>query len=162
MSDASKRALVAVGSGILFGAGLLVSGMTQPAKVLGFLDITGQFDASLIFVMVAAIGVHMPAYRWVKRRGAPLYNEEFTLPQRSVIDLRLLIGASLFGAGWGLGGYCPGPAIVSAVGGVQALVFLLAMLAGMLLTVKLEAFFATRRQPFLISHPEHSDMEIET
>jgi uncharacterized membrane protein YedE/YeeE len=138
--------LAALGSGLLFGSGLLLSGMTNPQKVIGFLDPFGAFDASLIFVMAGAIAVHFSAYRWTKRRTAPLFAPKFLVPSRRDIDAKLLVGAALFGAGWGLGGYCPGPAVVSLPGGAaQTLVFVVAMLAGMFATAKLEAYSAKRK-----------------
>jgi uncharacterized protein len=144
----SKRAhqLAVLGSGLLFGAGLVLSGMTKPAKVIGFLDPFGAFDPSLLFVMAGAIGVHFVAYRWMKRRSAPLFAPKFVVPTRRDIDAKLLAGAALFGAGWGLGGYCPGPGVVSLAGaGSQALVFVAAMLAGMFASAKLEAYAAKRK-----------------
>ncbi len=128
-----KSNLVALAAGALFAAGLAVSGMAQPAKVQGFLDITGQWDASLAFVMIGAIGVHAVAVRLIARRRAPLFMPTFQPRAAQVIDGQLLAGAAIFGAGWGLAGYCPGPAFVSA-GGVSpnALVFVAAMTVGML------------------------------
>lgn len=127
-----KSTLVAFGAGLVFGAGLLISGMTQPAKVLGFLNLLGDWDPSLAFVMLGAIGVHFVAYRIVPRLGRPLFAERWGIPSRRDIDGRLLLGAALFGAGWGLGGYCPGPALTSAVTGASTtLLFTGAMLAGM-------------------------------
>jgi len=125
--------LVALAAGALFAAGLSLSGMTQPAKVQGFLDVTGQWDASLMFVMLGAIGVHAVAVRLIARRKAPLYMPTFQPRPAKVIDGQLLAGAAIFGAGWGLAGYCPGPAFVAA-GGVSpnALAFVVAMTAGML------------------------------
>jgi hypothetical protein len=120
-------------SGALFGAGLLVSGMTKPAKVQGFLDLFGRWDASLVFVMLGAISVHFVAHRLIVRRGGPLFGDTFHLPTRKDVDRRLVVGAALFGVGWGLAGYCPGPALVSAGGGaVPVLVFVGAMTLGML------------------------------
>jgi uncharacterized membrane protein YedE/YeeE len=139
---------VALGAGLLFGAGLVLSGMTQPQKVLNFLDVFGEFDASLMFVMIGAIGVHALAYRWTRRHSAPLFGPRFVLPTRHDIDAKLLVGALIFGAGWGLGGYCPGPAIVSMAGGGRAvLVFVAAMAAGMFITAKLEALWTRPAQP---------------
>jgi uncharacterized membrane protein YedE/YeeE len=139
----------ALASGLLFGAGLVVSGMTQPQKVLGFLDPLGRFDASLMFVMVGAIAVHLIAYRIRARRSAPLYSAKFLVPTRRDIDAKLLAGAFIFGAGWGLGGYCPGPGIVSlAGGGLSALAFVSAMLLGIFATIKAEALFARRKAEF--------------
>jgi uncharacterized membrane protein YedE/YeeE len=154
MKTSQAHHLAALGSGLLFGAGLLVSGMTDPQRVLGFLDPFGAFDASLIFVMVGAIAVHFAAYRWAKRRTAPLFAPRFLVPTRRDIDAKLLIGAALFGAGWGLGGYCPGPGAVSLLGGgSKALVFVAAMLAGMFATAKLEAYSAKRKRGAARSAP---------
>ncbi|MEM7159762.1 MAG: YeeE/YedE family protein [Myxococcota bacterium] len=118
--------------GVVFGLGLGLAGMTNPAKVLSFLDVTGDWDPSLAFVMAGAIAVYAPAYRLVTRRSAPHLGPRFHLPTRRDIDARLVVGALLFGAGWGLGGFCPGPALVSAAGlGRSALVFTVAMVFGM-------------------------------
>lgn len=126
-------AIAALLSGALFGVGLAVSGMAQPAKVLAFLDVAGTWDASLAFVMAGAIGVYAPLYRLLLRTTKPVYVREFITAMGGRVDARLLLGAGVFGVGWGLGGYCPGPALVSAgTGAVQGVVFALAMLAGML------------------------------
>lgn len=129
------RALVHFSSGLLFAAGLCLSGMTQPQKVLGFLDVLGQWDPSLAFVMVGAIGVTSVAFRLSARRSAPTLSERFHLPDaRAGVDRRLVAGAALFGAGWGLSGLCPGPAVVSVASGqLGAIVFVGAMIAGMAL-----------------------------
>lgn len=118
-------------AGLLFAIGLAVGGMTQPQKIIGFLDVTGNWDPSLAFVMIGAIGVHAVTYRLTMRRTAPLFAERFFVPKRSDIDPRLVLGAAIFGMGWGLGGYCPGPALVAA-GAVSpdALLFLGATIAG--------------------------------
>jgi len=122
----------------LFGAGLIVSGMTQPENVLSFLDLFGDWNPTLAFVMIGAIGVHCVAYRFILRRPAPLLAKEFAVPAPGAIDARLLLGAAVFGAGWGLAGYCPGPSVVSlASGGGGAWVFVAAMAAGMLIASKL-------------------------
>ncbi|TVQ92410.1 MAG: YeeE/YedE family protein [Deltaproteobacteria bacterium] len=122
------------GAGLLFALGLGISGMTQPAKVVGFLDITGDWKPELAFVMGGAIAVHLIAYRLVPRMSKPLFEPKFGIPSRRDIDGRLLGGALLFGAGWGLGGYCPGPGIVSLVSMTWApLVFVGAMVLGMVL-----------------------------
>ena len=121
-------------SGALFGVGLSISGMTQPAKVLGFLDVTGRWDASLAFVMGGAVAVYALAYRLIRRRSGPLFDTEFHVPAGKTIDTPLLVGAALFGIGWGLGGFCPGPALVSlGAAAPNAAWFVLAMTAGMLL-----------------------------
>jgi uncharacterized membrane protein YedE/YeeE len=118
-------------SGLVLGAGLLIAGMTNPAKVVGFLDVFGTWDASLALVMVGAIGVHGVLLRLVLRRPRPLFASTFQLPERTAIDGRLLLGSALFGVGWGLGGVCPGPGIVDAAAGSgYALVFTVAMALG--------------------------------
>lgn len=126
--------LTALSAGLVFGAGLVLSGMTRPAKVQGFLDITGRWDPSLMLVMVGAIGVHFVLLRLIQRRARPLFDERFHLPTRKDLDLPLIAGAALFGVGWGLGGFCPGPALVSLGAGIHdALVFCAAMMAGVAL-----------------------------
>lgn len=127
-----KPNLTAFLSGALFAAGLAVGGMTQPQKVVGFLDLAGAWDPSLAFVMVGAIGVNVVLYRFIQRRKGPVFGAVFQLPSRRDIDPRLVAGAAIFGVGWGVGGYCPGPGLASlASGGVSALVFVVAMAAGM-------------------------------
>jgi uncharacterized membrane protein YedE/YeeE len=124
--------LTAFFAGLLFAAGLGVGGMTQPAKVFGFLDVAGNWDPSLAFVMLGAIAVHATALRGILRRRAPLFAARFALPTRRDIDTRLVAGAALFGAGWGLVGYCPGPAVTALGGGAPAAaVFVPAMITGM-------------------------------
>jgi hypothetical protein len=118
-------------AGALFAIGLAVAGMVKPAKVVGFLDLFGAWDASLAFVMMGAIGVHFVAKRLIQRRGAPLFEEKFHLPTRKDIDKRLILGAAVFGVGWGLGGLCPGPGLVSAASGLlPAIVFVVSMTVG--------------------------------
>lgn len=128
-----KRNAAVFGTGALFAVGLALSGMTQPSKIIGFLDIAGDWDASLAFVMMGAIAVHFVAYRIIRRRSAPLFDAKFHVPTRKDIDLRLVLGAALFGVGWGLGGFCPGPGLVAAGGGsLHAVVFLVGMTCGIL------------------------------
>ena len=118
-------------SALLFGIGLGISGMTLPAKVIGFLDVTGDWDMSLMFVMVGAILTHGLLYRFITRRSSPLFARAFSIPTRSDIDRPLLIGAAIFGIGWGLAGFCPGPALVSMVTGKsEILVFVAFMIVG--------------------------------
>jgi uncharacterized protein len=125
--------VVAFASGLLFALGLGVSGMTRPEKVLAFLDVAGRWDPSLAFVMLGAIGVHAVLLRVILRRRAPLLAPAFALPVRSEVDARLLVGAAIFGVGWGLAGLCPGPAVtVLASGRMLGVAFVLAMLVGML------------------------------
>lgn len=127
-------ALIALVSGVVFGLGLIVSGMANPAKVLGFLDIAGAWDPSLIFVMGGAVLVTAAGFAALRRRRASLSGEPMRWPAASRIDVRLAIGSLAFGAGWGLAGFCPGPALVAAAAGVpQALIFVAAMIAGMAL-----------------------------
>ena len=134
------RVLAALLSGVLFGLGLAISGMTDPAVVLGFLDLFGDFNPALMFVLGGAVGTTMLAFRLVLRRPAPLLEDKFQLPTRKDIDARLVIGAGLFGIGWGLAGYCPGPALVSAGALVDtALVFVPVMLVSGVLTRRLLA-----------------------
>ncbi|TCK31398.1 hypothetical protein EV667_1507 [Ancylobacter aquaticus] len=124
--------LVNLGLGLLFGVGLIVSGMSDPAKVLNFLDLTGTFDPSLAFVMGGAVVVAFIGYRLVLTRDKPLMAPRFQLPTRSDIDARLIVGPALFGMGWGLGGFCPGPAFTAlGLAAPGTLAFLPAMLAGM-------------------------------
>ena len=131
--------------GLVFGIGLIVSGMTDPSKVLGFLDLAGPWDPSLAFVMGGAILVGLLAFRIAGRRERSLLGEPMRLPTATRIDRRLVLGSLAFGAGWGLAGYCPGPALASlATGGVKPLIFTVAMLAGMSLFELLEWARATR------------------
>lgn len=118
--------------GLLFGVGLLLSGMTDPGKVRGFLDLAGDWDPSLAFVMAGAIGVGMFGFAVARRRSTSVLGGEMRLPSCDVIDARLLVGSAVFGVGWGLAGFCPGPAVVATGAGYwQPLLFTFAMLAGM-------------------------------
>ena len=129
-----KTYLVSFFSGVLFAIGLAVSGMTQPAKVVGFLDVTGNWDPSLAFVMGGALLVNVILFRVARRRSAPLFESRYRIPTSKIIDRRLVLGAALFGLGWGLGGFCPGPALTSVVTGTaQALTFVGAMVGGIFL-----------------------------
>lgn len=128
------RAIAAFGCGLLFAIGLGVAGMTRPSKVLGFLDFAGDWDPSLLFVMGAAVAVTFVLYRVVLRRARPLFDVTFHMPTQRRVDARLLMGAAIFGVGWGLVGYCPGPAIIAVASGALApLTFVAAMAAGMIL-----------------------------
>ncbi|MFP5345323.1 MAG: DUF6691 family protein [Gammaproteobacteria bacterium] len=129
-----KPALAAFLLGLLFALGLGVAGMTQPAKIIAFLDVTGNWDPSLLLVMASATLVYFLSYRWITRRHAPILAEKFALPAAKHIDARLITGSVLFGIGWGLSGYCPGPALAALPGlAPNTIVFVLSMLAGMLL-----------------------------
>lgn len=126
-------------SGLVFGLGLIISGMANPSKVLGFLDLAGAWDPSLALVMAGAIGVGFFAFLIAKRRTLSLIGAEMKLPTATHIDKRLLTGGALFGVGWGIAGFCPGPGLVAlGMGEPKALVFVVAMLAGMLVFQLLE------------------------
>ena len=119
-------------AGLVFGLGLIVSGMANPAKVLGFLDLAGRWDPSLAFVMAGAIAVGAIAFAIARTRTASLLDAPMKLPSEQRIDRRLLAGALVFGVGWGIAGFCPGPALVAiGMGSTKAVVFVVAMLAGM-------------------------------
>jgi uncharacterized membrane protein YedE/YeeE len=132
------RPWIAFAAGLLFGLGLSLGGMTQPAVVLGFLDIFGAWDPRLLFVMAGAVLTTAIGYRLVLRRPRPLLAERFQWPVSRRIDARLIGGAALFGIGWGTAGYCPGPALASLGAGVPALLVLMAcMIAGWWLAARL-------------------------
>ncbi|WP_416900327.1 MAG: DUF6691 family protein [Minwuia sp.] len=134
------RAVGGLVTGLIFGAGLVISGMYNPAKVLNFLDIAGNWDPSLIFVMGGALAVTFAGFRLAAGRGRPVFDDVFHLPTRRDVDARLLAGATLFGAGWGVAGFCPGPAITSAtLGGWPVWAFLIAMFAGFFLAQRTTA-----------------------
>ena len=120
-------------TGMVFGTGIVISGMANPAKVLNFFDITGTWDPSLAFVMGGALAVALPGYRLVFRRPRPVFETRFDLPAKSRPDLRLLAGAGIFGVGWGIAGFCPGGAL-PALGtlNINVILFVLALIAGIL------------------------------
>ena len=119
-------------SGLVFGLGLIVSGMANPAKVLGFLDLAGAWDPSLALVMAGAIGVGVFAFRVAHTRMETMLGVELKLPKLTHIDKRLMVGSVLFGVGWGIGGFCPGPGIVAlGAGDIKAAIFVLSMIMGM-------------------------------
>ncbi|WP_454908552.1 DUF6691 family protein [Variovorax gossypii] len=125
-------ALASLLAGLVFGLGLVVSGMANPAKVLGFLDLAGSWDPSLAFVMAGAIAVAMVGFLAARRRALSLLGAEMRMPSARRIDRRLVLGSLLFGVGWGIAGFCPGPGLVAlGMGETKALVFVAAMLAGM-------------------------------
>lgn len=129
-----KNVVTAFAVGFLFALGLGISGMTQPQKVVGFLNLFGEWDPSLMFVMGGAIGVHFFTYKFIRRRKSPLFSTEWHVPTKNEITPALILGSILFGVGWGLGGFCPGPALAS-LGSfeLRPLIFVLSMLVGMVL-----------------------------
>jgi len=134
--------------GLVFGIGLIVAGMTNPAKVQGFLDLGGNWDPSLAFVMGGAILVGLVAFRFAGKRKRSLLGEAMRMPTATAIDRRLVLGGLAFGVGWGLAGFCPGPALASlATGGVKALIFTAAMVAGMVIFEILERAKAASSKP---------------
>lgn len=133
--------------GLVFGIGLIVSGMTDPSKVIGFLDLAGRWDPSLGFVMGGAILVGLVAFRFAAGRDKSLLGDIMRLPTATQVDRRLVLGGLAFGIGWGLAGYCPGPALASlASGGSKPLIFASAMIVGMVIFELLERLPARRKQ----------------
>lgn len=125
------RAVTSLLAGLVFGLGLIFGGMTNPAKVQNFLDIAGYWDPSLAFVMGGAIVVTLPAFAYLKRQKHPLFAANFSWPTRTDLDPRLITGSALFGLGWGLGGFCPGPALTALPSGSSGgVVFVIAMIIG--------------------------------
>ena len=134
--------------GLIFGIGLVIGGMTNPSKVIGFLDIAGQWDPSLAFVMGGALIVGVIAFRFARSRTSNFLGGAMRMPTKNDIDKRMVIGSLLFGAGWGMAGFCPGPAISAlGTGNSKALLFVLAMIAGMALFEGIERY----------RHPLHGD-----
>jgi uncharacterized membrane protein YedE/YeeE len=132
--NSTRTLLAALLAGALFGLGLAVSGMTDPLRILGFLDVAGDFDPALLFVLGGAVTTTLVLFRFVLKRPAPVFAERFQLSSLRTLDRPLLLGSALFGIGWGLAGYCPGPALVGlGVASPEALWFVPAMLGGMLL-----------------------------
>jgi uncharacterized protein len=139
------NAVAPFAAGLVFGVGLIVSGMTDPGKVIGFLDVAGKWDPSLVFVMGGAVFVGFLAFALARRRARAFLGDAMHLPQRRDIDNRLVAGSLVFGIGWGLAGFCPGPALVSfASGEAKAAVFVAAMLGGMLIYHAAERFLSEK------------------
>lgn len=138
-SNLSKQNAVSFVVGLVFAMGLAVSGMTQPQKIISFLN-PSNWDASLLFVMLGALGVHLISYPLIRKRKSPLLETKWHIPTRQDVTTRLVLGSALFGIGWGLAGFCPGPALTSlASGDVKSLLFVATMIFGMLLFKKTEA-----------------------
>ena len=141
-----KNNIAALIVGIVFALGLGISGMTNPEKVIGFLNIFGSWDASLAFVMAGAIGVHAVAYRLIRRRTSPLFSTEFYIPASTELTPSLIVGAFIFGVGWALAGYCPGPAITSLASfQSRPVVFVVMMSLGMVIFRIYQAVTYNRR-----------------
>lgn len=135
-----RESLLALLAGTVFGAGLALSGMTDPSRVLGFLDVAGDWDPTLAFVMGGALLITFPSFPVILRRSRPWLRGEFSLPTRKAVDARLLAGATVFGVGWGLAGLCPGPAVAAlAIAPAALWPFVAAMLAGMALAQRIHA-----------------------
>ena len=150
----TQKTFIALVSGLLFGVGLGFSQMIDPEKVIGFLDLAGNWDPTLAFVMGGAVLVTLITFRFILKRPTPILNSKFHVPTRKDIDKPLLIGSALFGIGWGIGGYCPGPAVTSLVlGSLNPLLFVAAMIAGSL-TYK---WVSTRKPP---ATPEVSTTQV--
>jgi uncharacterized protein len=140
------RLLSAFAIGLVFGLGITVSGMINPAKVLNFFDVAGAWDPSLAFVMGGALAVAIPGYRLVLRRAAPVLEGRFQLPDTRVIDRRLVLGSATFGIGWGIAGFCPGGALPAlGTGNPDVLIFVAALIGGLLLARALQAWIPTRK-----------------
>src|SRR5271169_2385831 len=149
---AMKATLVAFLSGIVYALGLGISGMTRPIKVIGFLDLAGAWDLSLAFVMLGAIGIYFVAFRLTRRMRAPILAPTFAIPTRTDLDTQLILGAAIFGAGWGLGGLCPGPAITSlASGALPVVVFVAAMATGIYLHARSQTVGKSRQAALAIA-----------
>ncbi|MFL0803200.1 MAG: YeeE/YedE family protein [Agarilytica sp.] len=133
------KALIGLLTGMMFGAGLAISGMSDRNKVLNFLDLAGSWDASLMFVMAAALLVSLPAFHFILKLSKPYFDDYFHLPDNIMIDRQLVVGGVTFGIGWGLYGYCPGPAIASLVYlHLDSVIFVAAMLLGITLSRKIK------------------------
>lgn len=148
--------LIGLLTGLLFGFGLALAGMTQPEKVLGFLDVAGQWDPSLLFVLGGAVGVTVVSFRFILRRKTPLLDVRYYFSEKMAIDRSLIVGAVLFGIGWGIGGYCPGPAVaLLAAPGWELWAFLPAMLLG----IVLEKLWAAKRdhKPVTVEVAQQND-----
>jgi len=128
-----KQSVIALISGLLFGLGLSISQMVDRERVLGFLDVAGKWDATLMFVLGGAVGVTLITFRFILKLKHPLFEQKFYLPSRQDIDLKLILGAVIFGIGWGIGGYCPGPAVTSLVQlSINPIIFIIAFIIGSL------------------------------
>lgn len=143
-TNQAKQNAVSFLVGFIFAVGLALSGMTQPQKVIGFLD-PWHWDPSLLFVMMGAVGVHALSYLFLKRKSSPLLDTKWHLPTRRDLTTRLVLGSAIFGVGWGLAGFCPGPGLTSlASGDLRPLIFVAAMILGMILFKKTAPYLKLR------------------
>ena len=143
-SSLSKQNLMAFLVGLFFAIGLAISGMTQPQKIIGFLN-PWDWDPSLLFVMMGAVLVHAISYPLIKRRRSPIFDLKWHVPTRNDVTTRLFLGSAIFGIGWGLGGYCPGPGLTSLASlDLRAFIFVAAMVGGMLIFKKTEPYLRLR------------------
>ena len=141
-----KNSLAALVVGFVFAIGLGLSGMTQPQKVVGFLDLFGSWDPSLIFVMVGAIGVHFVTYKIIRKRESPMFDIQWHVPTKKELTPALIGGSVLFGIGWGLAGFCPGPALTSLASlELTPVIFIGSMLVGMLIFKQVDKFVKFRK-----------------
>jgi len=137
-----KKNIVSFTVGLIFAIGLGLSGMTQPQKVFGFLDLFGKFDPSLMFVMIGAIAVHFITYKIIRRKDSPLLHSEWLVPTKKDITPALVMGSFIFGMGWALGGFCPGPALTSLASfELRPFIFVISMIGGMFLFKWIDSFF---------------------
>lgn len=144
IANETKRNAVSFAVGTLFAVGLAFAGMTQPQKIINFLN-PWQWDASLLFVMLGALGVHLITYPLIKRKRSPLFDNKWHVPTRTDITARLIAGSALFGIGWGLAGFCPGPALASLVSGdPRSALFVGFMIMGMAFFKKIEPYLPLR------------------
>jgi uncharacterized membrane protein YedE/YeeE len=154
MESGVLRTLAALGCGLIFGLGLAVSGMMNPAKVIGFLDVAGDWDPTLIFVMGGALLVTIPTYRVILKQRRPVLAGGFSLPTKKSLDAPLIWGSALFGVGWGLVGFCPGPAVAAIGTGLPAVLgFVAAMIAGMALHAWISGERTVRRRSLSSTAP---------
>ena len=157
MNTSTLRQVVIFASGILFALGLGLSGMTQPEKVKGFLDFAGKWDPTLLTVIGAATGLNLILFRFILRRKQPILATSFSLPTRKDLDTPLLLGSALFGIGWGIGGFCPGPAITSlASGTLTVLIFVVAMLGGSAAYLSFENWQKGQKEAKAAANPQKS------
>lgn len=142
----TKNAVAALMVGFIFAIGLGLSGMTQPGKVVGFLDLFGAWDPSLLFVMAGAVMVHFVTYRLIRKRSSPLFSAEWHVPTKKDVTPALVAGSFLFGVGWALAGYCPGPAVTSLASfGGRPAIFVASMLVGMVAFKQFDKFAKLRK-----------------